>query len=105
MSDKLLILTTSASEEEATKIAQVLVERRAAACVNIIPHVHSVYRWQGKVETAKEFLLLIKSSKLQEEKVRSTLAELHSYALPECLTVAVHGGSAEYLGWIDASLG
>ena len=105
MSDKLLILTTTGSEEEATKIAQALVERRAAACVNIIPRVHSVYRWQGTVDKAEECLLLIKTSKSHEEQVRSTLGELHSYELPEYLIVAVADGSAEYLRWIDASLG
>jgi periplasmic divalent cation tolerance protein len=104
MTDKVLILTTAGSEAEATKIAQALVERKAAACVNIIPRIQSVYRWQEKVEKAEECLLLIKTSKANEDRVRSTLRELHSYELPECLTIGVDGGSAEYLRWMDEAV-
>ena len=82
MTDKVLVLTTAGSEAEARKIANQLVERRLAACVNIIPRIQSVYRWEGKVETAEEFLLIIKTTKARstEEAIR----ELHSYELPEC---------------------
>src|SRR3954451_4195462 len=104
MTDKLLILTTAGSESEAKQIATTLVERRLAACVNILPRVASVYRWRGKVEAAEEFLLIIKTVKAQQEQVQLAIRELHSYELPECIAIAVEGGSTEYLEWITDSL-
>ena len=104
MTDKLLILTTTGSESEAKKIAQMLVERRLAACVNVIPRMHSVYRWKGKVESAEEFLLLIKTRKENESAVQAAIREVHSYDLPECISIPIDGGSAEYLKWIMESL-
>jgi periplasmic divalent cation tolerance protein len=104
MTDKLLILTTTSSESEAKKIAQMLVERRLAACVNVIPRMHSVYRWKDKVESAEEFLLLIKTRKESESAVQAAIRELHSYDVPECISIPIDGGSAEYLKWITESL-
>jgi periplasmic divalent cation tolerance protein len=104
MTDKLLILTTAGSEAEARKIAEGLVERRLAACVNIVPRIQSVYRWEGKLEEAEEFLLLIKTSKPREEQVRAAITELHSYELPECIAISIASGSAEYLKWIEESV-
>ena len=104
MTDKLLVLTTAGSEEEARKIAHALVERKLAACVNIVPRIHSVYRWQGKVESAEELLLIIKTTQDREEPVRSAIKELHSYELPECIVIGIDGGSKEYLDWVSASV-
>jgi len=104
MTDKLLILTTPGSESEAKQIATTLVERGLAACVNIVPRVASVYRWRGKVEAAEEFVLIIKTVKAQQEQVQSAIRELHSYELPECIAIAVEGGSTEYLEWITDSV-
>ena len=104
MTDKLLILTTTGSDSEAGKIATALVERRLAACVNIIPKIKSVYRWQYGVESAEEFLLVIKTLKAQEEQVQSAVRELHSYELAECIAIAIESGSAEYLEWIADSV-
>ena len=104
MTDKRLVLTTAGSEEEARRIAQTLVERRLAACVNIVPRIHSVYRWEGKVESADEFLLIIKTTRHREEPVRSAIKELHSYELPECLVIAIEAGSKEYLDWVGESV-
>ncbi len=104
MTDKLLILTTVGSDSEARKIATALVERRLAACVNIIQKIQSVYRWQDKVEAAEEFLLIIKTVKAQQSQVQSAIRELHSYELPECVAIAVDGGSTEYLEWITNSV-
>jgi periplasmic divalent cation tolerance protein len=104
MTDKLLVLTTTGSEAEAKKIAEMLVERRLAGCVNIISRVRSVYRWQGKVEHAQEFLLLVKTVQKREEQVRAAILELHSYQLPECISIPIEGGSAEYLQWIAESV-
>jgi periplasmic divalent cation tolerance protein len=100
MSDVRIVLTTAGSQEEAQKIAHALVERRLAACVNIVPQIESVYRWQGKVETATEWLLIIKTQASAFERVRDAIKELHSYDLPECVMLAVTAGSSEYLSWI-----
>ena len=100
MTNARIILTTAGSQEEGRKIAHALVERRLAACVNIVPRIESVYRWQGKVETAEEWLLLIKTKVELFERVRGALKELHSYELPECVMLEVSAGSEEYLQWI-----
>ena len=104
MTDKLLVLTTAGSEAEAGKIANALVECKLAACVNIVPRVHSVYRWEGKVETAEEWLLIIKTARNREEQVRAAILQLHSYKLPECIAVAIDGGNEAYLEWITESV-
>jgi periplasmic divalent cation tolerance protein len=104
MTDKLLVLTTAGSESEARKIAEMLVERRLAACVNIIPRIHSVYRWEEKVETAEEFLLIAKTVKSKEDQVQAVIRELHSYELPECISIPIESGNAEYLRWITECL-
>lgn len=105
MTNARIILTTAGSQEEADKIAHALVDRRLAACVNIVPQIGSVYRWQGKVETAQEWLLLIKTEAELYERVRDALKELHSYDLPECVMLEVTGGSQEYLDWIAQNTG
>jgi periplasmic divalent cation tolerance protein len=79
MTDKLLVLTTTGSEAEASKIAEMLVGRRLAACVNIIPRIQSVYPWQGRVESAEEFLLIAKTSQGKEQEVHAAIREMHSY--------------------------
>jgi periplasmic divalent cation tolerance protein len=100
MTDKRIVFTTAGSEEEAQKIARHLVENRMAACVNIFPQILSVYRWQGKVEEACEWLLLIKTTADAFERVRQAIAELHSYELPECVCLRIEDGSPNYLQWI-----
>ena len=105
MTDARIVLTTAGSPEEAGKIAHSLVEHRLAACVNIVPRIESVYRWQGKVETAQEWLLLIKTQAELFERVRDAVKELHSYDLPECVMLEVTAGSQEYLDWIDKNTG
>ncbi len=105
MTNARIILTTAGSQEEAVKIAHALVERRLAACVNIVPRIESVYRWQGKVETSQEWLLVIKTQAELFERVRDAIKELHSYDLPECVMLEVNGGSQEYLGWIAENTG
>jgi periplasmic divalent cation tolerance protein len=104
MSTARIVLTTAGSLEEAQKIAHALVERRLAACVNIVPQIESVYRWQGKVESATEWLLIIKTRAGVFERVRDAIRELHSYELPECVMVEIGGGSEKYLSWIEENV-
>ncbi len=105
MTDKRLVLSTVGSQEEARKIAHALVERRLAACVNIVPGVESIYRWQGKIEMAAEYVLLIKTTAAAFPRLRDALAELHSYEVPECIALAVEEGGTNYLEWIGESVG
>lgn len=95
-----IVLTTASSEDEAKKLAHALVERRLAACVNIVPQITSVYRWQDKVENASEWLLLIKTTHRAFSKVRDAIHELHSYEVPECVLLEIAEGSPQYLAWI-----
>lgn len=104
MTDKRIVLTTAGSEEEARKIARTVIERQLAACVNIVPQVRSIYRWQGKVEETQEWLLIVKTTAAAFDKVRRAIAALHSYDLPECICLPVEDGSAEYLNWITESV-
>jgi periplasmic divalent cation tolerance protein len=104
MTDKRIVLTTAGSEEEAQKIARCLVERRLAACVNIIPQVASIYRWREKLEEAREWILLVKTTAAAFGQVRQTIGEFHSYELPECLCLTIEDGSPNYLEWIAESV-
>jgi periplasmic divalent cation tolerance protein len=104
MTDKIVILSTCESEEEASLIARHLVEQRVAACVNILAGAKSVYRWKDKVEQAPEFLLIIKSRRDLFAAVREHLVKFHSYEVPEVLALAVLDGSDSYLGWLDREL-
>ena len=105
MTGKRIVLSTCGSEAEAAKIGRYLVEHQLAACVNIVPRIESIYRWQGKVESSGEWLLLIKTTTEKFPEVRDAIAELHSYDLPECIAIAIEDGSAEYLAWIGDSVG
>ena len=89
---------------QARRIADALIERKLAACVNIVSGVQSIYRWQGKSEEAQEWLLWIKTTAVAFERVRDTIKELHSYELPECMCLAIEDGSKEYLKWIEESV-
>ena len=101
MTTMCLMLTTAGSADEAKKIAHALVaERRLASCVNIIPRIESVYRWKGEVESAEEWLLLIKTRKDAFERVRAAIEELHSYELPECIMLEIAEGDQKYLDWL-----
>jgi len=104
MTDKRIVLTTASSEEEARKIGRHLVEHRLAACVNIVPEVASIYRWQGKIEEAREWLLIVKTTAAAFGQVREAIAELHSYELPECICLTIEGGSPAYLQWLGESV-
>lgn len=98
-------LTTIGSLEEGRRIARALVERRLAACVNLVPKLTSVYRWQGAVEEAEEVLLFIKTTEAQLDALEAAVRELHSYELPEFLALRVEAASQPYLDWIAGSVG
>lgn len=104
MTDKIVVLSTCASEDEAGQLARTLVERRLAACVNVIPHMRSYYRWEGNLENAEECLLVIKSTRERFAALRSVLETAHSYEVPEVIALPVLDGSENYLNWLDASL-
>ena len=102
MSEFLLVFTTTASRDEARKIARALVERKLAACVQIGGPIESVYRWQGNVETAEEWRCTIKTTASQYPAVERTIRELHSYETPEIVVVPIETGSEQYLAWLRA---
>ena len=104
MTNKRLVLTTASSHDEARRIANALVERRLAACVNIVSKIDSIYRWKEKVEQAQEFLLLIKTTESAVDHLRDAIRELHSYEIPECIVLLIETGSEKYLNWIDESV-
>lgn len=105
MTDKVVVLVTCGSAEEASRMARVLVEERVAACVNISGPIRSVYRWKRKLCDDAEVLLVIKTSRALFDRVRRTVERLHSYQVPEVLCLPVIDGAPNYLNWLSASLG
>ncbi len=99
-----LILSTAGSRDEAEKIARTLVERRIAACVNLVPNLTSVYSWQGAIETAHEVLMLIKTSAERLPELETALREMHSYDVPEFVVIALESGNQAYLDWLAAAV-
>jgi periplasmic divalent cation tolerance protein len=94
---------TCRDARQARRIARALVEERLAACVNILPGATSVYRWEGKVETAREAVLVIKSRGALGRRLAARVRELHSYRVPETVTLPIVGGNPEYLRWVRES--
>lgn len=101
VTDKIVVLTTCDSQPQAETLARQLLERRLAACVNILPGVRSIYRWKDNIEEASELLLVIKSRRDVFDKLRETIAQLHSYEVPEVIALPVVDGSDAYLSWLD----
>jgi periplasmic divalent cation tolerance protein len=103
--DKIVVLVTCGSRSEAGKIGRALVQRRLAACVNVVGSpVRSIYRWKGRVEDAKEILLLVKTSRLRFAELRREVQRLHSYDVPEIVALPIVAGSREYLAWIHENV-
>lgn len=100
--DALLILTNCPDEETANAIALAVVEQKLAACVNILPRVESIYRWQGAVEAASEIPLLIKSTAERYPALEAAIRERHPYDLPEIIAVPISAGLPAYLNWLAA---
>ena len=101
----IVVFITAANKEEARLIARRLIKKRLAACVNIIDKIESFFRWQGKLDSAKEALLIIKSKKNKLVKIIKTVKSMHSYEVPEIIVLPIIGGDKLYLRWIDESLG
>ena len=104
MTDKIVVLTNCGSAEEAAKIARALVEKKLAACVNVMPAGRSFYRWKGVIEDQQESLLVIKSSRALFNDLRVEIEKLHSYEVPEVIAVPIVDGSEGYLEWLDREL-
>lgn len=100
----IVVVTTVGTEEQAYLIAREIVARRQAACVNILPGVRSIYRWQGKICKDGELLLIVKTMETEFEAVAATIRELHTYELPEILSFTVARGEPSFLEWIVASV-
>ncbi len=105
MTDKIVVLSTCSSREEADRIAWQLVDQRLAACVSVVPGVGSVYRWQGAVERAEEVLLIVKSSRALFQPLRARIEQLHSYSTPEIVALPIVDGAEAYLSWMAVELG
>jgi periplasmic divalent cation tolerance protein len=101
MGESIVVLVTCGSEEEATKIANSLVEERIAACVSIISPVRSIYRWEGKILDEKEWVLIIKTQKKRFEELEKKVKSLHSYSVPEIIGLSIVEGSPAYLEWLE----
>ena len=105
MTDKLVVLVTCGSNAEARRIARTLVAERLAACANVLRSpVRSTYRWKGRVENARECMLLIKTSRRRFAALEKRIRALHSYAVPEVIALPISAGSREYLAWLQASI-
>ncbi|SRR5579871_252209 len=104
MTDKVVVLVTTSGVKEARKIATVLVDKRLAACVNVLPGIRSYYRWDGGVHNDEEILLVIKSSRPRFDALRKAIESVHSYKVPEILCLPIVEGADPYMNWLEESL-
>tara|TARA_B100000745_G_scaffold293421_1_gene235302 strand:- start:561 stop:878 length:318 start_codon:yes stop_codon:yes gene_type:complete len=104
LNDPIIILTTVSSKKEAELIGSKLIDKELAACVNIIPNIKSIYRWEGKINKDSEYLLIIKTVKRAEEDVFENIRKLHSYNTPEMISIPITGGEKSYLNWLSKSV-
>ncbi|MCJ7670148.1 MAG: divalent-cation tolerance protein CutA [Dehalococcoidia bacterium] len=101
--DRIIVLITVGSEEEAHKIAELLVNEKKAVCINIVPGVDSLFWWEGKLDSARESLLLVKTKASLFSEIISLVKEIHSYEVPEIIALPIIGGSEDYLKWLDTA--
>jgi len=104
LTDVVAVFITTPNKHEATRIADILVTGGLAACVQVLPGVESVYRWQGKVERQEEVLLIAKTLSSKFEELEREVRALHCYEIPEIVALPITLGSAQYLGWLKASV-
>ena len=101
MTDKIVVFSTCGSEEEAVRVARTLLEAQLVTCVNIMPGIRSLYRWQGGIEDDQEWLLIMKTKRELFTDLCAKLRTVHSYEVPEAIALAVVDGLPDYLAWID----
>jgi periplasmic divalent cation tolerance protein len=104
MTNKIVVLSACDSEEEAARMARQLVEKRLAACVNILPQVRSIYRWKNEIADEREWVLMIKTRRDIFPVLRAEIAKIHSYEVPEVVALPVVDGAETYLTWLDHEL-
>jgi periplasmic divalent cation tolerance protein len=104
MTDKIVVLSTCASAEEAERLARRVIDDRLAACVNVLSPVRSFYRWKGEIEDSAEWLLIIKSTRDKFDALRAALESAHTYEVPEVIAIPIVDGSPNYLSWIEREL-
>jgi|ERR1043166_483651 periplasmic divalent cation tolerance protein len=100
----IVVFMTAANRDEASRLAEMLVARRLAACVQIVPGMESVYRWQGQIERQSEVLLIAKTVSEKFAELESEVVKLHSYETPEIVAVPLTEGSRPYLDWLSSSV-
>ncbi len=100
MAQFVVVFVTCGSEEEASKIARALVEERLAACANIVSPIRSIYRWEGKIWDEREWLLVIKTQETRFQDLEKRVKSLHSYEVPEVISLPILAGSSSYLNWL-----
>jgi periplasmic divalent cation tolerance protein len=98
----IVVLITARDTAEAEKISKTLIKQRLAACTNIVPEVSSRFRWQGRLETAKESLLIVKTKGSLLPEIIKSVKKVHSYSVPEIIALPVTGGNRDYLDWVDS---
>lgn len=104
MSFARIVLITAQDQKQAEQISKILVGEHLAACVNIVPQIHSMYWWKGKIETAKEVLLIVKTEKSILKQLIKKVKAIHSYSVPEIVALPIDAGNPDYLKWITESL-
>ena len=104
MTDKLIVFVTCESEEQAESIAETIVREKLAACVNILPKMWSCYVWKDELTWAEEFQLLIKTTQGRFEQLCERITRIHTYEVPEIVSVVMEGAPQNYLDWIDTSV-
>jgi periplasmic divalent cation tolerance protein len=105
MTDKIIVFVTCESEEQANTIAEAVVTERLAACVNVLPRIRSCYVWEQKLTWSDEVLLLIKTTRGRFDQLQDRIKSLHSYSLPEIVSVTIDDAFDKYIAWIDESVG
>jgi periplasmic divalent cation tolerance protein len=105
MTDKIIVFVTCDSKEQAEEIAQAVVTEKLAACVNVASGIRSCYVWEGKLTWSDEVLLLIKTTQGRFAQLHDRIKALHSYELPEVVSVTIEDAPEAYLDWIDTSVG
>jgi periplasmic divalent cation tolerance protein len=104
MTDKIVVLSTCSTAQDAERLGRALVAGQLAACVSVVPQIRSFYHWKGEIESAAEFLLIIKSSRDLFDALKIELEKLHPYEVPEVIALPIVAGAENYLNWLGLNL-